>query len=77
MILHTVPRSPNGRKVEAVILHLGLDVEIRHHDLFTGELRGADYLAINSNAKAPTLVPGCFELRTIGRSIICAVTSGG
>jgi glutathione S-transferase len=62
MILHTVPGSPNGRKVEAVILHLGLNVEIRHHDLFIGELRSADYLAINSNAKAPTLVDRDFKL---------------
>jgi glutathione S-transferase len=62
MILHTVPGSPNGRKVEAVILHLGLEVEIRHHDLFKGELRSTDYLAINPNAKAPTLVDGDFRL---------------
>jgi glutathione S-transferase len=62
MILHTVPGSPNGRKVEAVIFHLGLDVEIRNHDLFNGELRGSDYLAINSNAKVPTLVEGDFKL---------------
>jgi glutathione S-transferase len=62
MILHTVPGSPNGRKVEAVIFHLGLDVEIRNHDLFNGELRSSDYLAINSNAKVPTLVEGDFKL---------------
>src|SRR3984893_2693878 len=62
MILHTVPGSPNGRKVEAVILHLGLDVEIRNHDLFNGELRSSDYLAINSNAKVPTLVDRDFKL---------------
>jgi glutathione S-transferase len=62
MILYTVPGSPNGRKVEAVILHLGLEVEIRHCNLFNGELRGADYLAINPNAKVPTLVDGEFQL---------------
>jgi glutathione S-transferase len=62
MILHTVPRSPNSRKVEAVILHLGLEVEIRHHNLFAGELRRPDYLAINPNAKVPTLVDGDFTL---------------
>jgi len=62
MILHTVPGSPNSRKVEAVILHLGLEVEIRHHDLFKGELRKPDYLAINPNAKVPTLEDGDFKL---------------
>src|SRR2546423_9625355 len=62
MILHTFPGSPNGRKVEAVILHLGLNVEIRHHDLFTGLLRTPEYLAINSNAKVPTLLDRDFKL---------------
>src|SRR5882757_735870 len=62
MILHTVAGSPNSRKVEAVILHLGLDVEIRNHDLFSGELRSPDYLAINPNAKVPTLVDQGFKL---------------
>lgn len=62
MILHTVPGSPNGRKVQAVISHLGLPVEIRHHDLFKGELQLPAYVALNANAKAPTLVDGDFTL---------------
>ena len=62
MILHTVPGSPNGRRVEAVIAHLGLQVEIRHYDLFKGELKLPNYLALNANAKAPTLQDGDFLL---------------
>src|SRR5882757_5825345 len=62
MILHTVPGSPNTRKVEADILHLGLEVEIRPHNLFAGDLRRPDYLAVNPNAKVPTLVDGDFTL---------------
>ena len=62
MILHTVAGSPNGRKVLATLSHLGLEVEIRHWNLFTGELRTPEYLAINTNAKAPTLVDGDFRL---------------
>src|SRR3954463_13649667 len=62
MILHTVPGSPNGRRVEAVIAHLGLEVEIRHYDLFKGELKLPNYLALNANAKAPTLQDGDFLL---------------
>jgi glutathione S-transferase len=62
MILHTVPGSPNGRRVQAVIAHLGLQVEIRHYDLFKGELKLPNYLAINANAKAPTLQDGDFLL---------------
>jgi glutathione S-transferase len=62
MILHTVPGSPNGRRVEAVISHLGLSVELRHYDLFKGELRLPHYLALNGNAKSPTLEDGDFVL---------------
>jgi glutathione S-transferase len=62
MILHTVPGSPNGRRVEAVISHLGLSVEVRNYDFFAGELRHPDYLALNGNAKAPTLQDGDFVL---------------
>jgi glutathione S-transferase len=62
MILHTVAGSPNGRKVLATLSHLGLEVEIRHWNLFKGELRSPEYLAINPNGKAPTLVDGDFRL---------------
>lgn len=62
MILHTVAGSPNGRKILATLSHLGLEVEIRHWNLFQGELRTPEYLAINTNAKAPTLVDGNFRL---------------
>ena len=62
MILHTVPGSPKGRRVEAVIARLGLQVEIRNYDLFKGELKLPTYLAVNANAKAPTLQDGDFLL---------------
>ena len=62
MILHTVAGSPNGRKVLATLFHLGLEVEVRHWNLFKGELRTPEYLAINANAKSPTLVDGDFHL---------------
>jgi glutathione S-transferase len=62
MKLHTVPGSPNGRKVEAVIHHLGLQVEVVPYNLFNGELRGPEYVAINPNSMVPTLVDGSFKL---------------
>ena len=62
MKLHIVPGSPNSRKVEAVIHHLGLRVEIVEHDLFAGALRKPDYLALNPNARVPTLEDGSFLL---------------
>jgi glutathione S-transferase len=62
MQLHTFVGSPNGRKVEAVINHLKLPVEIRYHDFFAKDLRRPDYLAINPNAMVPALVDDTFIL---------------
>jgi glutathione S-transferase len=62
MKLHTVSGSPNGRTVEAVIHHLGLEVDIEFHDLFNGELRTPQYLALNPNGMVPVLVDGSFVL---------------
>lgn len=62
MQLHTFVGSPNSRKVEAVIDHLGLDIESMHHDFAGGDLRRSDYLAVNPNGIVPTLVDGSFIL---------------
>jgi len=62
MQLYTFVGSSNGRKAEAVINHLGIKVEIRHLDVFAGDLRRPDYLALNPNARVPTLVDGAFTL---------------
>jgi glutathione S-transferase len=60
MKLHITAGSPNCHKVNAVIDHLALDVEIVRHDF--SELRGADFIAINPNAKVPVLVDGDLTL---------------
>jgi len=62
MKLYTFMGSPNGRKVEAVIDHLGLDVEIEYRDFLAGELRSPDFVALNPNAMVPALVDGSFRL---------------
>ena len=62
MKLYTFVGSPNGRKVEAVINHLGLDIEIEYRDFFAGALRSPDFIALNPNAMVPTLVDGSFIL---------------
>jgi len=64
MKLHTFVGSPNSHKVEAVISHLGLETAIQHqyHDLFAGDLRKPDYLALNPNGKVPMLEDGGFVL---------------
>ncbi len=62
MELHTFKGSPNSRKVEAVIDHLGLEAAIVVHDFAGGDLRRPNYLALNPNGKVPTLVDGDFVL---------------
>jgi glutathione S-transferase len=58
MKLYTVVGSPNCRKVEALIGHLGLAVEREYLDFFSGDLRKPDYLALNPNGMVPTLADG-------------------
>jgi glutathione S-transferase len=60
MKLHTIPGSPNSRKVQAVIAHLNLDVEIEAHPF--ADVRGPAFRAINPNALVPVLVDGAFLL---------------
>ncbi len=62
MKLHSFVGSPHSHKVQAVISHLGLAVEVEYHDFVAGELRGPDYLALNANAKVPVLVDGPFTI---------------
>lgn len=58
MKLYTVVGSPNCRKVEAVIGHLGIAVEREYLDFFAGDLRRPAYLALNPNGMVPTLADG-------------------
>ena len=62
MKLYAVVGSPNCRKVQATISHLGLDVDVEYLDFFAGELRAPDFLAINPNGRVPALVDGQFKL---------------
>lgn len=60
--LYTTPLSAMGRKVMAVSHHLGLDAEIKLINVYHGEGRTPEYLAINPLGKVPTLVDGDFTL---------------
>jgi glutathione S-transferase len=62
MKLHTFAGSANSRKVEAIISHLGLDIETEFHDFLGGGLRLPRYGDINPNAKVPVLVDGDLTL---------------
>lgn len=60
--LYTTPLSANGRKVLALIQHLGLEPEIHWVNVYRGEGRRPEYLAIHPSGKIPCLVDGDFVL---------------
>lgn len=60
--LYTTPLSANGRKVLAVSQHLGLAPEVKLVNVYKGEGRTPEYLAINPFGKIPTLVDGWLTL---------------
>jgi glutathione S-transferase len=60
--IYATPLSANGRKVLAVCHELGLSAEIHIVNVYRGEGRTAEYLAINPTGKIPTLVDGDFVL---------------
>ncbi len=60
--LYTTPLSANGRKVLAVSRELRLRPEIHLIDVYRGEGRTAEYLALNPSGKTPTLVDDDFIL---------------
>ena len=62
MELYTVNGSPNCRKVEAVVHHLGLKPKINTLDFIKGDLQKPEFLAINPNGKVPALVDGDLAL---------------
>jgi glutathione S-transferase len=57
-ILFTTPLSANGRKVLMVSHHLDLRPEIKIVNVYRGEGRNPEYLAINPMGKVPSLVDG-------------------
>lgn len=62
MKLYSLSKSPNCRKVLAVIEHLELNVEIISKDTSYDDLNKEEYLAINPNGMVPALVDGDFKL---------------
>lgn len=60
--LFTTPLSANGRKVLALCRHLGLEGEIRTVNVYAGEGRSPEYLAVNPSGKIPALVEDDFTL---------------
>jgi glutathione S-transferase len=62
LTLYATPLSANGRKVLAVARQLEVQADIRIVNVYRGEGRAAEYLAINPSGKIPTLVDGDLTL---------------
>ena len=62
MKIYGIQISNNCRRAYSVIAHLGLDVEQIEPSLLGGDLKKPEYVALNPNAKVPTLVDGDFKL---------------
>lgn len=62
MHLFIHPASPNCVAVLAVARRLGSELEVRQVDLFNGEQRKPEFLALNPNGLVPVLVDDDFVL---------------
>jgi glutathione S-transferase len=60
LALYATPLSANGRKVLAAAHHLGLAPEIHLVDVYRGEGRNPEFLAIHPSGKIPVLVEDGF-----------------
>lgn len=62
MKLYSLTFSPNGRKAESLIAHLGLDVEVHQTDMAGGEHKSPEFLAKNPMGKIPLLDDNGFSV---------------
>jgi glutathione S-transferase len=60
--LYYHPASPFARKATIAAILLGVEAEAQFVDLFKGEQRTPEFLALNPRGKVPTLVDGDFFL---------------
>lgn len=58
MKLYTSEGNPTGRKVEAVLKHIGLDYQIKMLSFEDGEMRSDTFKQINPNGLIPALEDG-------------------
>ena len=58
LILYATPLSANGRKALAVSQHLELTPQVVLINVYRGEGRAVEYLAVNPQGKVPSLVDG-------------------
>lgn len=62
MKLYGISGSPNTWKVRATAHHLGIDLAFAEVDIFKGENRTREFLALSPSGRTPVLVDGNFAL---------------
>jgi glutathione S-transferase len=77
LTLYSTLLSANGRKVEAVCHHLGLEPRVERVNVYAGEGRTPDYLRINPAGKIPTLVDGELVLSESNAILLYVAESRG
>ena len=75
MKIHSLVGSPNCRKVEAAIRHMGAEIEVVYHDLFEGGLKTPEYLSVNPAGRAPALEDGDFRLAESNAILVYLATA--
>jgi glutathione S-transferase len=75
MKIYDFPLSPNSRKVRAIVYELGLTPEFVSVNLFKNEQGQPEFVALNPNAKVPTLVDR--DLVLWESNAICAYLAHG
>lgn len=59
---YSFPPSPNSRRVHFALEEMGVPYELQVVNLFAGEHKKPEYVAINPNAKTPAIVDDGFSL---------------
>jgi glutathione S-transferase len=76
MLLYDNSESANGYKVQLLASFLGLPLEIRQVDIFTGKTQTPDFLALNPMGQVPTLVLDDGRVLPESNAILCHLAEG-
>jgi glutathione S-transferase len=76
MLLYDNSESANGYKVQLLASFLRLPLDVRQIDIFSGESRSAEFLAINPAGQVPTLVLDDGRVLPESNAILCHLAEG-
>lgn len=76
MLLYDNAESANGYKVQLLASFLRLPLEVRQVDIFSGETRTGEFLAINPVGQVPTLQLDDGRILPESNAILCHLAEG-